>query len=159
MARDGLIQVGDQAPEFELPNASGGKVKLSDYRGKKTVVLYFYPKDETPGCTVEACTFRDRYEDFTAAGAEVIGVSNDSADSHKNFASHHKLPFVLLADDKGEVRKKYGVRATLGFLPGRVTFVIDREGKVRFTFESQIRVKEHVASALNLVKSLESKPG
>src|SRR3989475_8375862 len=118
---------GQKAPAFDLEGNDGKKHALEDYKGK-TVVLYVYPKDDTPGCTKEACGFRDRYEDFRDAGAEVIGVSSDSASSHESFAKRHRLPFTLLSDARGEVRKRYGVPATLGLLPGRVTFVIDREG-------------------------------
>src|SRR5438093_13504497 len=122
------IQAGDPAPDFALPDASGRTVRLSDFRGRKAVVLYFYPKDDTPGCTKEACTFRDQYQDFQDAGAEVIGVSSDSPESHAKFAAKHRLPFTLLADRGGETRKAYGVPATLGLLPGRVTYVIDLGG-------------------------------
>src|SRR5215831_10163217 len=125
------VNVGDAAPEFDLSDSSGKRVRLSDFRGKKSVVLYFYPKDDTPGCTKEACSFRDQYEAFKDAGAEVIGVSSDSEASHRKFADKHRLPFTLVADTSGEVRKRYGVPATLGLLPGRVTFVIDRGGVVR----------------------------
>ncbi len=154
---------GERAPDFELPatgpatSLANGKVKLADFRGKKTVVLYFYPKDETPGCTVEACSFRDDYEDFAAAGAEVIGVSDDSVASHEKFATHHRLPFVLATDEGGALREKFGVKKTLGMLKGRVTFVIDRDGVIRDRFESQIRFKKHVAHALDLVKQLEQR--
>ena len=108
------------------------------------VVLYFYPKDNTSGCTAEACAFRDSYETFTDAGAEVIGVSSDSADKHAGFASKHRLPFTLLADQGGRVRKAYGVPAALGFLPGRVTYVIDRTGTVRHVFNSMTNIDGHV---------------
>jgi peroxiredoxin Q/BCP len=135
------MQVGDKAPDFELPASGNKTVRLSDFRGKKTVVVYFYPKDETPGCTVEACKFRDDYEDFTAAGAEVIGVSDDSVASHENFAAKHRLPFLLVSDAGGKVRTQWGVKAAaFGIIKGRVTFVIDREGIVRHRFDSQIRL-------------------
>ncbi|HTY17273.1 MAG TPA: peroxiredoxin [Myxococcota bacterium] len=147
------VAVGDRAPEFGLPDASGATVRLSDFRGKKAVVLYFYPKDDTPGCTKEACSFRDSYEDFTTAGAEVIGVSSDSGDSHRGFASKYKLPFTLLSDRGGEVRRKYGVPATLGLLPGRVTFVIDRDGVVRHVFNSQLAATRHVREALDALRA------
>ena len=151
------MKPGDRAPDFELHANSGRTVKLADYRGKKAVVLYFYPKDETPGCTREACSFRDEYEDFTAAGAEVIGVSDDSVASHDAFASHHKLPFVLASDPGGALREKMGVKKTLGMLPGRVTFVIDKDGVIRDRFDSQLRFKAHVHNALELVKQLEQR--
>ena len=122
------IQVGDKAPDFTLPSQAGEQVRLSDRLGERVVVLYFYPKDETPGCTKEACAFRDSYEVFGEAGAEVIGVSSDSVDKHVAFAGHHSLPFTLLSDEGGQVRKSYGVPSTLGVLPGRVTYVIDRSG-------------------------------
>ena len=130
------LEAGQSAPDFALPDASGRTVRLSDFRGQKVVVLYFYPKDDTPGCTRESCAFRDQYEDFTEAGGEVIGVSSDSGASHQRFAEKHRLPFTLLTDAGGEVRRRYGVPATMGLLPGRVTFVIDREGVVRHVFNS-----------------------
>jgi peroxiredoxin Q/BCP len=148
------VNVGDAAPDFDLPDAAGSRVRLGDYRGKKAVVLYFYPKDDTPGCTKEACAFRDSFEVFKDAGAEVIGVSSDSADSHRKFAEKHRLPFTLVADAAGAVRKRYGVPATLGLLPGRVTFVIDRDGVVRHVFNSQLQATKHVDEALAVVKRL-----
>ena len=147
------IQPGNPAPDFTLSDASGRTVRLADYRGKKAVVLYFYPKDDTPGCTKEACTFRDQYQDFQDAGAEVIGVSSDSTASHSKFAEKYRLPFVLVADPGGAVRKKYGVPATLGLLPGRVTFVIDREGIVRHVFNSQFQATRHVEEALTALRA------
>ena len=146
------VQAGDRAPDFALPDRGGRTVRLGDYRGKKAVVLYFYPKDDTPGCTAEACTFRDQYEEFKDAGAEVIGVSSDSGESHARFADKHRLPFMLVADKGGAVRKQYGVPATLGVLPGRVTFVIDRDGVVRHVFNSQFQAKKHVAEALDALR-------
>ena len=142
------IEVGQKAPDFELPDAEGKRVRLADFKGKKAVVLYFYPKDDTPGCTKEACSFRDSYEDFQDAGAEVIGVSSDSATSHAKFAKRYKLPFTLLSDAKGEVRKKYGVPSTMGLMPGRVTYVIDKRGVVRHVFNSQLQATRHVSEAL-----------
>ncbi len=149
---DTSIKVGDRAPDFTLAAANGQPVRLSDYRGKKSVVLFFYPKDETPGCTVEACTFRDSYEDFAEAGAEVIGISADSADSHVRFAGRHKLPMLLLSDPEGEARHKYGVKPMLGILPGRVTFVIDRDGIVRHVTAARFKFKSHVSESLAVLK-------
>lgn len=148
------VKTGDPAPDFELPDSTGKKVRLKDFAGKKPVVLYFYPRDETPGCTAEACAFRDSYEAFKEAGAEVIGVSSDSEESHRKFAERHRLPFTLLADRGAQVRKAYGVPPTMGLLPGRVTYVIDKEGIVRHVFNSQFNPKKHVAEALRILKEL-----
>ena len=145
------VKAGARAPEFTLPDASGKDVRLADFRGRP-VVLYFYPKDDTPGCTKEACSFRDQYEDFQDAGAVVLGVSSDSAESHRKFAARHRLPFTLLSDRGGRVRKLYGVPATLGLLPGRVTFVIDGGGVVRHVFSSQLDATRHVAEALEVLR-------
>lgn len=148
------VKVGDVAPDFTLESASGEKISLSNYRGKKNVVLYFYPKDETMGCTREACGFRDRYEDFTRHGAEVIGVSSDSSEKHRAFMLHHRLPFTLLSDPDRRVRKLYGVPQSMIFLPGRVTYVIDREGKVRHIFNSQMHPERHVNEAIRILLTL-----
>jgi len=150
------IQVGDQAPDFTLPSQSGEPVQLYDRLGERAVVLYFYPKDHTPGCTAEACAFRDSYEVFSSAGADVIGVSSDSVARHAGFAGQHKLPFTLLSDRGGQVRKRYGVPAVLGLLPGRVTYVIDREGTVRHVFNSMIHIDEHISEALEVVRQLQA---
>jgi peroxiredoxin Q/BCP len=142
------ISNGTPAPDFALPDQHGKTVRLSDYRGKSAAVVYFYPKDETAGCTAEACKFRDDFEKFSDAGAVVIGISDDSTESHQRFASNHRLPFTLLSDTGGAVRKLYGVKKTLGVIPGRVTFVIDREGVVRHVFSSQMDAERHVDEAL-----------
>lgn len=147
------VTVGDVAPTFSLPNQDGKATSLADFEGR-CVVLYFYPKDETPGCTKESCAFRDAYEELQEAGAEVIGVSSDSPESHARFAANHRLPFTLLSDARGEVRAAYGVPKTLGLLPGRVTFVIDREGIVRHMFNSQLNAVQHVTEARTVVKRL-----
>jgi peroxiredoxin Q/BCP len=147
LAGDAAPAVGKSAPEFKLQDQKGDWHTLSQYKGK-WVVLYFYPKDDTPGCTKEACSFRDHYEAFREAGAEVIGVSSDSVASHQSFARRHGLPFRLVADAGGELRKRYRVPSTLGLLPGRVTYVIDREGFVRHVFNSQLQATKHVDEAL-----------
>src|SRR6201985_3003292 len=149
------IQAGDKAPDFTLPSQTGEPVRLSDRLGAHSVVLYFYPKDETRGGPAEACAFRDSYEVFTEAGAEVIGVSSDSVDKHAGFAGHHQLPFTLLSDSGGEVRKRYAVPAVLGVLPGRVTYVIDRTGTVRHVFNSMTNIARHIDEALTVVKKLQ----
>jgi peroxiredoxin Q/BCP len=148
------IKVGDAAPDFTLPKQDGTKVSLKDLLAKGAVVLYFYPKDDTPGCTAEACSFRDAYEDFKDAGAEVVGISSDSAGDHKAFADKHRLPFTLVADDGGKVRKSYGVPGSLlGLLPGRVTYVIDPGGIVRHVFDSQMNPTKHVRESLEVLKT------
>src|ERR1700728_2558336 len=150
------VKVGDKAPDFTLPARSGEPVRLQDRRGERVVVLYFYPKDNTRGCTAEACAFRDSHEVFTDAGAEVIGVSSDSADKHAAFAGQHNLPFTLLADKGGRVRKSYGVSTVLGVIPGRVTYVIDRTGTVRHVFSSMTNIGQHVGDALEMVRKLQA---
>jgi peroxiredoxin Q/BCP len=151
-----MIGIGDRAPDFTLVAGDGRSVSLADFRGKKTVVLFFYPQDETPGCTREACEFRDSFDRFGDAGAEVIGVSDDDVDSHKRFAEHHKLPMTLLSDTGGKVRQTFGVKPLFGLLPDRVTFVIDRDGIVRHVFASRLRFGKHVDEALTVVKNLVS---
>jgi len=148
------VQVGDHAPDFTLPNQSGEMVRLGDYLGKSNIVLYFYPKDETSGCTAEACAFRDSYEVFKDAGAEVIGVSSDSAASHHSFATRHRLPFILLSDARGAVRKRYGVPTTFGLLPGRVTYIIDKQGIIRHIFSAQFTPEQHITEALKTLQAL-----
>ena len=150
------VQVGDKAPDFTLPAQSGAPVRLQYRLGERVVVLYFYPKDDTRGCTAEACAFRDSYEVFTGAGADVIGVSSDSVGKHAAFAGKHKLPFTLLADRGGRVRKAYGVPAVLGVIPGRVTYVIDRTGTVRHVFNSMTNIDGHVSEALEVVRQLQA---
>jgi peroxiredoxin Q/BCP len=148
------LAIGDKAPNFTLPSSTGNAVTLAEVLGSKAVVLFFYPKDDTPGCTVEACSFRDRYEAFVDAGAEVFGVSSDSKVSHERFVDKHKLPMTLLTDEGGKVRELYGVKKTMGLLPGRATFVIDKSGVIRHVFVSQLQVTKHVAEALKVVQSL-----
>jgi peroxiredoxin Q/BCP len=148
------IKAGDVAPDFTLPSQSGEMVTLSGFKHRKAVVLYFYPKDDTPGCTVESCSFRDSYQDLQDAGAEVIGISSDSPDSHQKFASKYNLPFTLVSDADARVRQAYGVPATFFLLPGRVTYIIDKAGIVRHVFDSQFNPKQHVAEALKMLKEI-----
>jgi peroxiredoxin Q/BCP len=129
-------------------------VSLGNFIGKKPVVLFFYPKDDTPRCTKEACTFRDEYEGFRKLDAEIIGISSDSVKSHRHFAATHELPFTLLSDEGGKVRKLYGASNTFGLFPGRVTYVIDEEGVVRHIFSSQLDVEKHVEEALEALRSV-----
>jgi peroxiredoxin Q/BCP len=150
-----LVKVGDTAPDFTLPSQSGEPVSLKNFIGIKSVVLYFYPKDDTPGCTTEACAFRDSYEVFKDAGAQVIGVSDDSPESHQKFTTKYKLPFILLSDTGKQVRKLYGVPSTLGLLPGRVTYVIDKSGIVQHIFNSQFNFKGHIEESLKTLRGLQ----
>jgi thioredoxin-dependent peroxiredoxin len=152
----GPAKLNQEAPDFELPSEAGKNVRLSDFRGKQAVVVYFYPKDDTPGCTAESCAFRDAYEDFKEEGAEVIGISSDSVESHKNFAAKHKLPFILLADQGGKVRSQWGVPTTLGVVPGRVSYVIDKKGIVRNIFNSQLEATKHVSEAKKVLAQIKS---
>jgi thioredoxin-dependent peroxiredoxin len=154
MTKHRKVNVGDLAPDFTLPDQSGTPVRLGDLVGQKTVVLYFYPKDETPGCTIEARAFRDSYEQFSAQHAQVVGVSSDSVRSHRRFAQRHHLPFLLLSDADGAVRRLYGVEKTLGLLPGRVTYVIDQTGTVRHVYSSQLRATRHPREALMVLSAL-----
>lgn len=146
--------MGERAPDFALPRTDGSPFRLSEAVRRGVVVLYFYPKDETMGCVAEACAFRDQYDVFTEAGAEVVGVSADSGDSHRQFAAHHRLPFVLLTDADGAVRKAYGAGKALGLLEGRITYVIDTQGVVRHVFSSWLHPTRHVAEALAIVRRL-----
>ena len=148
------LRVGDSAPDFAATTHDGATVRLADYRGSKAVVVFFYPADDTPVCTKEACSFRDAYQAFRDAGAEVIGVSGDSAESHQRFAGKHQLSYPLVSDRDGSLRKAFGVPKLFGFLPGRTTYVIDREGIVRLVFTAAFSSEGHKREALAAVKSL-----
>jgi thioredoxin-dependent peroxiredoxin len=153
------VEVGSVAPDFTLPSQAGEMVSLKDFFGRKPVVLFFYPKDDSPGCTREVCAFRDIFEEFEKLDAEVIGISSDSVGSHRSFAVKHDLSFTLLSDEGGNIRKLYGVPNTFGLFPGRVTYVIDKEGVVRHVFASQLGVGRHVQEALTVLRSDVSKAG
>src|SRR5262245_43943694 len=148
------IQVGDKAPLFTAEAHDGRHVALTDLIGCQAVVLFFYPRDGTAVCTAEACAFRDAYETFVEAGATVIGISGDSLDRHRAFAQERKLPFLLVSDVDGSIRRLFGVPKTLGLIPGRVTYVIDQEGIVRHVFSSQFSAAAHVSEALEIVRQL-----
>ncbi|RDC62809.1 peroxiredoxin [Adhaeribacter pallidiroseus] len=149
-----MLQTGISAPDFELLTAKKEVFRLSSLQNKKSVVLYFYPKNDTRGCTAEACSFRDQYEIFQEQGAEVVGVSSDNLDSHQNFSAKYQLPFILLSDPGGKVRKLYEVPKTLGLIPGRATYVIDIKGIIRYSFNAQLKPLEHVQNALQILKTL-----
>ena len=146
------IEVGSQVPEFILKDQNGNDFDISELLGKKNMVVYFYPKDDTPGCTKEACSFQDMYEDFKKIDAEVIGISGQSVESHKAFADKYNLSFILLADEGNKIRKQFGVPASFfGLLPGRVTYIVNKEGKVIYTFNSQMNAEKHVSEALRIL--------
>ena len=150
----GTLSIGAQAPDFSAETHDGVALQLSEVLEHSAVVLFFYPRDFTPGCTAEACAFRDEYTNFVEAGATVIGVSADSGESHRRFAQHHKLPFALISDADGALRKAYGVDKVWGVLPGRVTFVIDRQRVVRNVFDSALFARRHSGNALSMVARL-----
>ena len=152
------VRVGAKAPDFSLPSQSGEMVRLGDFHGKP-VVIFFYPKDNTPGCTKEVCAFRDDFEEFGKLDADVVGISSDSVESHGAFAHKHDLPFALLSDEGGKVRKLYGVPNTLGLFPGRVTYVVDEQGVVRHIFSSQLGVERHVQGAIEALRGHDRTPG
>lgn len=148
------LKVGDTIPHFKAKGTNGNDFDSTTVVGQKPLVIYFYPKDNTPGCTAEACSFRDQYEDFKDLGAEVIGISSDSAASHEKFAKQYKLPFILLSDSDKKIRKLFGVPAGLfGLLPGRVTYVTDKNGVIQMVFDSVLATK-HIPKALAAIKKL-----
>jgi len=149
------VQVNDTAPDFTLKDQDGKQVSLSDFKSKSCVVLYFYPKDNTPGCTAQACAFRDNYEIFQERGATVLGISGDSVGSHGEFYKKHHLPFVILSDTSNKIRKKYGVPSTLGLIPGRVTYIIDKDGTVKHIFNSQFNPQKHIEESLKSLDDLD----
>jgi len=148
------LEVGDSVPDFTATASDGQKISLSDFVGKQAVVVFFYPKDNSLICTQEACSFRDHYEDFVRLGAAVIGISGDSNESHRSFAAAHHLPYRLIADENGELRQLFGVPNSLFVLPGRVTYVIDREGIIRLKFNSQLFGSQHMQEALDSVRKI-----
>lgn len=147
------LKIGQPAPDFELPDQNGVPVRLSSFRGKAPVVLFFYPKDDTTGCTIEACAFRDELPRFDSFGAKIIGISSDSTDSHRRFADKYDLLYTLLSDKGGRVKKLFGVENTLFFIPGRVTYVIDRDGIVRHIFSSQTQFRQHIEESLRALNA------
>jgi len=148
------LQVGDKIPNFSAKDSDGNDFESASIIGKKPVVFYFYPKDNTPGCTAQACGFRDQYEDFKDLGAEVIGISSDSIASHEKFVQKYKLPFILLSDSDKKIRNLFGVKPNLfGLLPGRVTYVVDKNGIIQLVFDSLVATN-HIPRALEMIKKL-----
>jgi peroxiredoxin Q/BCP len=149
-----MLRPGDKAPDFELAAQDGRRVSLHEFYGAKNVVLYFYPKDFTRGCTTETKSFGENYGVLQDLGAEVLGVSSDSSESHKEFAGECHASFPLLADEGGRVRELYRVKSSIGLVPGRVTFIIDKQGVVRHIFSSQLNPRKHIAEAVEALKAL-----
>ncbi len=146
---------GDKIPSFKLKDQNDQWVNIDDHIGQSPLVIYFYPKDDTPGCTREACSFRDSFEDFEAHNAKVFGISADSPRSHKRFAEKHRLNFTLLSDPIRKVEKQFGVpRSILGLLPGRVTYVVDKSGSIQHVFNSQLNADKHVREAIRVINSM-----
>ena len=150
------LQVGDKISNFTAKDNDGNVFDSASIVGKKPVVFYFYPKDNTPGCTAQACSFRDQYEDFKDLGAEVIGISSDSIASHEKFIQRYKLPFILISDSDKKIRNLFGVKANLfGLLPGRVTYVADKNGIIQLVFDSMM-ASNHIPKALEIVTKIVS---
>lgn len=149
------LNIGSTVPKFELLDQNGNLFRIDSVLGQKNLVIYFYPKDESQGCTKEACSFRDQFDVFADADAVIIGISAQSVESHLNFAKKNRLNFTLLSDTGNKVRKLFGVPGNIfGLVPGRVTYVIDREGKVAYMFNSQIQAEKHVDEALRILQEM-----
>jgi len=149
------LELNDSIPDFSAKDQFGNTFTLSSVLGKKNLVIYFYPKDDSPGCTKEACSFRDQFDVFNQSDALIIGISSQSVESHKKFAEKHRLNYTLLADEKNELRNLFGVPTNFfGLLPGRVTYIVNKAGKVIYIFSSQIQAEKHVEEALNILKNL-----
>ena len=151
------LKKGDKVPHFELYDQHENLFRLKEHLGQQKLVIYLYPKDDTPGCTTEACGFRDNFADFADHGCKVIGISSDDTERHKSFAEKYQLPFSLLSDPDEEVRKKFGVpRSMFGMFPGRVTYITDKHGIIQHVFNSQFYADKHVKEALQVIKFLKN---
>lgn len=148
------VAIGSKIPEFILPDEEGKRNNINDFIGKNNLVIYFYPKDETPGCIKEACYFRDRYEQFRDNGALVIGISTQSPESHRKFKEKYKLPFTLLSDREHKVHRMFGVNKSPFYLPGRITFVVDKTGTIVYSFDSLTDISMHIDEAFRMIKKL-----
>lgn len=154
-----MLTVGSHAPDFTLEDQNGQPVHLAERIGKNVIVLFFYPKDNSRGCTAEACAFRDSYEDFQDAGADVIGVSGGTTEAKQQFAAKNRLPFTLVSDPDGAVAQVYRIgKGPLGLWSGRVTYVIDRAGLIRHAFVSNVNMDAHARAALKIVQALQQEP-
>ena len=151
------VEIGDPAPDFTATTSDGQQISLAGFKGKQSVVIFFYPSDNSPICTQEACSFRDAYEDFVKLGAAVIAVSADSDETHRDFAAKKKLPYLMVSDRGNALRKLFEVPSVMFVLPGRVTYVIDQEGIIRQIFSAQFVSNEHVQRALDAVNNFKKK--
>jgi peroxiredoxin Q/BCP len=149
------LQVDDKLPNFSAKDTNGNVFTSQDYIGKQPLVIYFYPKDNTPGCTAQACSFRDNYEAFKELGAEVVGISSDTVTSHLKFKSKFNLPFILLSDNDKKLRKLFGVANDFLIVPGRQTFVVDQHGTIILVFNN-MSGKIHIEKALKVLKKTQS---
>jgi len=149
------LGVGDIIPVFSLRDQNDGLFNISEYIGKKVLVIYFYPRDESNGCTKEACSFRDNFSDFTNAGAMVIGINSGTVESHQKFMQHHHLPFTLLSDPGNKVLKLFGVKSKF-FITGRESFVVDKSGRIVFTFNSFTNGPAHEKETLRFISSMQN---
>lgn len=155
MAQKSKLQIGDSIPNFTLKDQHGNDFSIENIIHKNVLVIYFYPKDDTPGCVKEACSFRDEFEDFKELNATIIGISSDNVNSHKKFAEKYNLPFTLLADTKKEVQKLFGVpKSFLGIIPGRVTYIVGKDGKIKYIFNSLSKAKQHIVEAKKIIENL-----
>ena len=149
-----MINLEDKIPVFTLKDQNDNDFSVEKLIGRKAMVIFFYPKNFTPGCVKEVCAFRDQYQEFQDYGVEVIGISSDGLESHQKFAKKHNLPFTLLSDTKGKIRKLFGVPSSLlGLLPGRMTFVVDKNGIIKMRFNNQFGAERHIEESLKVLKA------
>lgn len=153
------LKINDNAPDFTAKDPEGNPIHFKELLGETPIVLYFYPKDFSQGCTKQAQAFRDNYEALKEQGAKVVGISPDSPESHKKFQEKHNLPFLLLSDEDHSISQLYGVKSTLGFIPGRETFIINSKGEIKHLYTSQFKPKKHIEEAIKVVKELNPENG
>lgn len=149
-----MMKIGQIAPDFTLPDHQRNRFNLGQHLGKGPIVIFFYPKDDSPVCTAEACAFRDKFQIFQTMGALVVGISSDLEDSHQNFVNKNRLPYILLTDEKGEVRDAFGVPKKFGISPGRVTYILDKQGVVRGIYDNLLNGKSHADEALAIIRKM-----
>lgn len=150
-----MLKIGDQLPDISLNDQDGNQINLRDFKGKNSLIVYFYPKDDTPGCTKEACEFRNEYDQFEQYHAKIFGISGDSPKSHQRFIAKHSLNFSLLSDRDRKAEKAFGVpRSLFGLIPGRVTFIADQQGVIQHVLNSQTDARRHTHESLKVLKRI-----